>query len=387
MPRAVIAANTVPREGGLGLNFAHMLGALGTEFEAEAICAAPAEPFPTRVIPPSNSLATRLLRLPLLRRLRALDTNLAETHFDAAVARVLPAVDVFQGLTGQCESSLRRARELGAGTLLDVVTVHTDEGDRRVARECPAFGIGFRPNRGQGARRRREYALADRIRVMSRVAQRTFLERGFDAERVVVMHPPVETELFPEATFRHDRFRVTFVGRLEIGKAFHHAIEAFRAARLPDAELVLWGGSGSREVARYLREKVGDDPTIHVRPVPIRKAGLEEVFGKSHVVVHPSVADGFGYVVAEAMASGVPVIASDLTGGSDWIVEGVNGFVVRVGEIETLRERLVWCHRNASRLPDMGRAARATAREHDLARFGADYLPVMRALAGNRGGR
>lgn len=381
MPRAVIAANTVPREGGLGLNFTHMLGALGTEFDVEAICAAPADPFPTRVIPPSNSFATRLLRLPVLRRLRALDANLAETHFDAAVARELPAADVFQGLTGQCERSLRRARELGAGTLLDVVTVHTDEGDRRVARECPAFGIPFRPNRGQGARRRREYAAADRIRVMSRVAQRTFLERGFDAERVVVMHPPVETELFPLANFRHDRFRVTFIGRLEIGKAFHHVIEAFRAARLADAELVLWGGSGSREVARYLREKVGDDPTIQIRPVPIRKAGLEEVFGKSHVVVHPSVADGFGYVVAEAMAAGVPVIASDMTGGSDWIVEGGNGFVVPTGDVEALRERLLWCRQNAAKLPAMGASARATAEAHDVKRFAADYLPTMRALA------
>lgn len=381
MPRAIIAANTAPREGGLGLNFTHMLTALGTEFAVEAICAAPADPFPTRVVPPSESLATRLLRLPVLRRLRALGTNLAENHFDRSVADLLSPTDVFQGLTGQCELSLRRARELGARSLLDVVTVHTDEGDRRVARECPAFGVGFRPNRAQGARRRREYAAADRIRVMSRVAQRTFLERGFTPEKVVVIHPPVETELFPRAHFRHDRFRVTFVGRLEIGKAFHHAIEAFRAARLPDSELVLWGGSGSREVARYLREKVGDDPSIQVRPVAIRKAGLEEVFGKSHVVVHPSVADGFGYVVAEAMAAGVPVIASDLTGGSDWIEEGRNGFVVPVGNVDLLRERLRWCHQNASKLPELGAAARATAEAHDLQRFAADYLPVMRALA------
>lgn len=381
MPRAVIAANTVPREGGLGLNFAHMLAALGTEFDVEAICAAPAPPHVTHVVPPPRTLATRLLKLPVLRRLRAWEANLSETAFDRAASHLIGQAQVFQGLTGQCELSLRQARAVGARSLLDVVTVHTDEGDLRVARECPSFGIRFSPNRAQGARRRREYESADRIRVMSHVARRTFLERGFAPERVVTLHPPVETELFPRAQFRHDRFRVTFVGRLEIGKAFHHAIEAFHAARLPDSELVLWGGSGSREVARYLRERVGDDPSIQVRPVAIRKAGLEEVFGKSHVVVHPSVADGFGYVVAEAMASGVPVIASDMTGGSDWIEEGRNGFVVPVGDVNALRDRLVWCHRNASQLPALGQAAWETARMHNLEHFASEYLPVMRELA------
>ncbi|MCK6501669.1 MAG: glycosyltransferase family 4 protein, partial [Nitrospira sp.] len=219
------------------------------------------------------------------------------------------------------------------------------------------------------------------IRVMSHHARRTFLERGFPPERVLAIHPPVEVEQFPVTRFGSDRFRVTFIGRLEIGKAFHHAIEAFRAARLPDAELVLWGGSGSREVTRYLRERVDGDASIQVRPVPIRTAGLDEVFGKSHVVVHPSVADGFGYVVAESMATGVPVIASDTTGGSDWIEDGKNGFVVPCGDLPKLRERLIWCHRNRDRLPELGRAARAKAAAHSVLHFRSEYLPVLHALA------
>ncbi len=381
MPHVVLAASTVPREGGLGLNFAHMLAGLDGAATVEAFCAAGIPNLRSTAVPPSR-IATRLFALPLVRRLRGLQANLAETHFDRHVARSLPRCDVFQGLTGQCLRSLRRARELGARTLLDVVTVHNDEGDLRVARECPAFGIRLRPNRSQGARRRAEYAEADLIRVMSRHAQRTFLERGFSPDRVRVVHPPVEIEDFPVADFRHSRFRVTFIGRLEIGKAFHHAIEAFQQAALPDSELVLWGGSGSREVARYLRERVEGHPAIHVRPVPIRAAGMEEVFGRSHVVVHPSVADGFGYVVAEAMAAGVPVIASDTTGGSDWIEDGINGFVVPAGDIHALRERLQWCHAHASRLPAMGAAARATAARNNLDRFRADYLPLIRSLAG-----
>ncbi len=379
----VLSANAVPREGGLGLNFAHMLAALDGEFSVQVFCAAEVPGIPSHVVPPSD-VTTRVFRWPLVRRFRGTQANLAETHFDRWVARQLPACDVFQGLTGQCDHGLHRASARGTRTLLDVVTVHNDEGDRRVARECATFGTVLKPNRWQGARRRREYAAADRIRVMSRHARNTFVSRGFDPEKVAVVHPPIEVDHFPEATFEHTRFRVTFIGRLEIGKAFHHAVEAFLQANMPDSELVLWGGSGSREVARYLREKVAPNPAIQVRPVPIRTAGFQEVFGKSHVVVHPSVADGFGYVVAESMAAGVPVIASDTTGGADWIEEGRNGFVVPVGDIDALRERLAWCHAHVSRLPAMGRAARLTAASHDLARFRTEYLPLVRALAGDR---
>ncbi|MBX3748148.1 MAG: glycosyltransferase [Verrucomicrobiae bacterium] len=379
LPRVVLAAHARPREGGLGLNFAHMLAGLEGAFEVETFSptSMPGVSDHTVAIPAWIGAA---FRWPGVRRLRALHANLIETAFDRHVARALPPCAVFQGLTGHCEHSLARAKALGAGTLLDVVTVHDDEGNLRVAREMAAFGVRFRPDRTQGARRRREYAAADRIRVMSHHARETFLQRGFDPERVVVVSPPIETEQFPAATFRHDRFRVTFIGRLEVGKAFHHVVEAFRAARLPDSELVLWGGSGSREVARYLREHVTPHPAIHVRPVPIRDAGLDEVFGKSHVIVHPSVADGFGYVVAEAMASGVPVIVSTTTGGRDWVIDGHNGFIVPVGDRDALRERLAWCHRHSARLPELGRAARATAVSRSLARFREDYLPLIRSL-------
>ncbi len=384
MERVIIAANAVPREGGLGLNFAHMIAALEGHFEVAAMCAAKHPTVPTHVIP-ASWLAKHVLTLPGVRRWRGVEVNVSERHFDRQVAARLTACRVFQGLTGQCERSLQRAHALGASSLLDVVTVHTDEGDVRVARESASFGVQPSLNAEQGARRRREYDSATLIRVMSHHAKRTFLECGVREERVVVVHPPVEVEQFPESNFLGSTFRVTFIGRLEIGKAFHHAIEAFQQAALPDSELVLWGGSGSREVARYLAERVTPGGNVHVRPVPIRVAGLEEVFGKSHVVVHPSIADGFGYVVGESMAAGVPVIASDTTGGSDWIQDGVNGFIVPAGDRDALRERLVWCHRHASRLPAMGKAARATATEHGLERFRSEYLPVMRRLAERAG--
>ncbi len=93
-------------------------------------------------------------------------------------------------------------------------------------------------------------------------------------------------------------------------------VEAFDRLRLPESELILWGGCGSRPVTNYMNAKMASNPAIKLRPVEIRKAGLDEVYGRASVLVLPSLADGFGYVVGEAMASGLPVIATTKTGAA-----------------------------------------------------------------------
>jgi glycosyltransferase involved in cell wall biosynthesis len=216
---------------------------------------------------------------------------------------------------------------------------------------------------------------------MSTHAQRTFLERGFSPERVVVVHPPMEVAAFPIAEFRGPIFRVSYVGRLEISKGFHHLVEAFDRARLPDAELVLWAGPGSRPVTNYLTARMQRNPAIRLRPVAVRDVGFAEVYGKSHVVVHPSPADGFGYSVAEAMACGVPVIVTSTTGAADWVEDGVNGFIVPPRDPEAIRERLQWCYDHPERLAALGRAGRETVERYDLNRFRSTYVPLVRCLA------
>ena len=87
-----------------------------------------------------------------------------------------------------------------------------------------------------------------------------------------------------------------------------------------------------------------------------------EVYGKSTVLVHPSLSEGFGYVVAEAMASGIPVIVSRNAGAADLVVDGENGYVVPARDWEAIRDRLAHLASHPALVEKMGRAARATMR-------------------------
>jgi glycosyltransferase involved in cell wall biosynthesis len=101
-----------------------------------------------------------------------------------------------------------------------------------------------------------------------------------------------------------------------------------------------------------------------VRPVEVRKAGYGEVYGKTSVLVHPSLADGFSYAVVEAMACGVPVIVTDNTGAADLVEDGVNGYVVPTADARAIAERLEYLHRHPEVLPRMGEQAREAVRRH-----------------------
>jgi glycosyltransferase involved in cell wall biosynthesis len=380
-PPLAVAANAVPKAGGQGLNLFHMTEYLRPAFDVTVYCRAEYPGLPTRIIPPGR-LATFVWSKPFVRRLRDWQALHHNAGFDRAVARSLPPGGaVFHGAVGQSLHSLRAARRLGYRAVLDVVTLHADEFRAAQVEGCRTFGIRPAMHPREYRRILGEYEDADLIRVMSHVAARTFTDRGFPADKVVVAQPPFDPAEFPEATFAEPVFRVCYVGLIEPWKGFHHLVEAFDRLRLPAGELVLWGGCGSRPVTDYMTGKMAANPAIRIRPVEIRKAGLAEVYGRASVLVLPSLADGFGYVAGEAMASGLPVITTTKAGAADLVADGVNGYLVAPGDVGAIADRLAHLAKNPDLTRRMGRAARETIRQRpDAAALGAAYAGRVRGL-------
>jgi glycosyltransferase involved in cell wall biosynthesis len=377
-PRLVLSANTTPGAGGQGLNERHMLEAFAP--------VADVTPFDQRTIPKSR-LEWLVWKFPLTRYRADLATLAADVSFDRHVAAVLPDADVVQGTVGQCAVTLAKAKGRGARVVLDVVNHHIDDYADHVEREARRFGHHGFIHPEMRRRILREYESADVIRVMSKVSARTFEERGA-GRKVIVAPPPMNVGEFPIAKLDDDVFRIAFVGLVQPWKGFHLLIEAFDRLRLPKSELVIWGGAGSPGTSRFLKEKTAKNPAIKVRPVQIRTVGFEEVYGKASVLVHPSLSDGFAYVVAEAMASGLPVIVTDNTGASDLVREGENGFVVKTGDVRALEERIEHLYRHREQLAPMGAKARAAASTLTMDAFrGAMARAIGLSPAPERDGR
>jgi glycosyltransferase involved in cell wall biosynthesis len=371
--------------GGQGLNLQHMIAAYAPASRLETYCRKGGGEGASHTVPDPRSIALAM-RVPLLNRRSDWWTLASDVQFDDHVASKLEHADVFQGSVGQAAISLRRARQLGMATVLDVVNTHVDDFATNVKRECRKFGVTPFIHPAMQWRIRREYERADLIRVMSEVARRTFLERGFAPQRVFVATPPCDLASSPIAKHDEETFRVGFVGLVAPWKGFHYLVEAFDQVNLPRSELVLWGGTGSRGVSQWLRRKIARNKSIVCRPAEVRSVGFADVYGRMSVLVHPSLSDGFAYVVAEAMACGVPVIVTSKTGASDLVVDGKNGFVVPPGDAGAIAERLRFMAEDRERVRRMGMAARDAVAGLTLERFRAQLLEPVLSLAGGASG-
>jgi len=127
---------------------------------------------------------------------------------------------------------------------------------------------------------------------------------GIEAERLVVAHPGVGAEFSPEgkrADFGGPY--VLGVGTLEPRKNLQRLVEAWRLLET-DHRLVLVGGAG-------WGEQPGLDDDGIVLPGYVRDDALPALYRGAEVYVYPSMFEGFGIPVLEAMACGTPVVASN----------------------------------------------------------------------------
>jgi starch synthase len=372
----IVSANARPSIGGQGLNLYHTVEALRQVFDLQIFCSAPFPGVPTTVVP--NSRAGEFIRKTrFLRRYVDWQQLITDAQFDHEVSRRLVPAKVFHGVTHQCMRSLEAASNNRSFRVLDVITPHIEEYYSHQKRECSTFGIRPPTNRIFINRILAEYQRADVIRVMSNYALESFLERGFSADRVKVIPPPFDLSGFPAADFSSPTFRVIFVGLISPWKGFHHLIDAFNRRPIKDSELILWGGPGSRPISRYLQQQQALNPAIHIKPMSVREVGNETVYAKANVLVLPSLSDGFGYVVAEAMACGLPVIVTKNTGAADLVRDGENGYIVPPGDVEVLAERLAHLANHPALVREMGKKARQAVAALSFDRFRADYLEMI----------
>ena len=89
-------------------------------------------------------------------------------------------------------------------------------------------------------------------------------------------------------------------------------------------------------------------------------------YHRAELFVLPSLEDGFGFVAAEAMACGIPVVVTDQCGAAEWVTAGENGWVVPAGNVDALADVLETAIVRRTDLAEMGRHARQAIDARDM---------------------
>ena len=293
--------------------------------------------------------------------------------------------DLFHSWSGDCLRSLQVAKQRHIPSIVEIPTWHRDGGKAKAGRqdvpESTSNARGFqRWKAGLLLERKRfveEYKLADLLLVLSETAADTFRARGFPEEKLFYLPRGVDVERF-KPSHRPTKFRTVFSGALIKRKGIHHLLEAWYRLNLTEAELWLVG-SIHDEAKPYLKQFWRDN---------IRVVGFvhdpENYLSQSTVHVFPSQWEGSAKVTYEAAACALPQITTREAG--DVVRDGVEGIIVRPGDVEAIAAALEHLHRHPEVVERMGSAARQRVVEnftwdHFRARLLDAYEIAMQKVA------
>jgi glycosyltransferase involved in cell wall biosynthesis len=212
-----------------------------------------------------------------------------------------------------------------------------------------------------------ESSLANGWVATSSFAARTLAERGIPSERIHIVPYGVESASFIKRTRPPDKkapFKIIYAGSLVQSKGLTYLLDAIRELKSRNLRLTLCTRS-------VLDKKLLDEYADLEMDVKIGLSGRELAceIQTGDVFVFPSLAEGFGHVILEAMSCGVPVITTDHTCAPDVMVDGEHGFIVPIRDAEVIAEKVSWGIENRDELAAMGRAAAARARLFTWDRF------------------
>ena len=260
------------------------------------------------------------------------------TTYDRWLSKVVPECDAYVALSGCAVWSGRAAQRRGAKYVCDRGSSHMRYQLQILGEEYRLWGLKEPPlEKNVIERAEAEYAQADAITVPSEFARGTFLEMGVDLRKVRTMPLGVRLDRFMRTeTPPADSFDVLFAGTVSIRKGIPYLLDAFSRFRHPNKTLRLAGPVEPAMNSLLSRFDLANVEVLGRMP----QEELARLMSRSHVMVLPSIEDGFGLVMAQAMACGGVVIASEHTGGPDLFADGVEGFIVPIRSPEAICERL-----------------------------------------------
>jgi glycosyltransferase involved in cell wall biosynthesis len=274
------------------------------------------------------------------------------------------------------------AKDLGLHRIYELPIAYWETTQRLLQEEAqrypewePTLGA-TRDSPEKLARKTRELELAELIVCPSQFVRDSLPKAKQHNNRSIVAPfgtPTVETNNAIHQMSANDPVRLLFAGALSQRKGLADLFSALKLIGSNRVELIVMGQpvrplKWYRQYANFIYEP----PRPHDEVLRLMQS--------CDVLVLPSIVEGRALVQQEAMACGLPVIATKNAGAEDLIIEGETGFLVPIRSPEKIAERISWFASNRSRISGMGIAAQSRARELTWPAYGERIVTAIREL-------
>ena len=334
-----------------------MAAALARKTDLKIYSSAPSSYWPgaedcVTVIPHLSIIYAKLSRRLPSRKFKDFSTQ----FFSSVAARFMRRdADVIYAWATFGLEAMRAGRARGAITLLDRACPHIRFQETLLAEEADILGVPFNKSAPDFVERCiEEYAVADTIVVPSNYTKRSFVNLGFPESslRLISLGPNFQPKqsFVPRLTSQTDTFVVGVVAGSLLRKGLSYLIQAWNELKLPNSKLRLKCSVGELKSSTQLWQEIEATPNIEI--VGYMK-DLEDFYRSCDLFCLPSVDDGFGMVVFEAIACGCPVLVTNNVGAADIVVENQTGYIVEARNSAALADKLQYLHANRDKLYQM----------------------------------
>lgn len=173
--------------------------------------------------------------------------------------------------------------------------------------------------------------------------RRELVEHGIPENQIGLVYNAVDHDLYrTDGTAVRNGRTIGYLGRIKAYKSVDHLLRAFAIVvrTMSDARLVVVGDGDARPGLEKLADSLGVRNSIEFTGFVSSEEKVKRLQGMD-LVVNPSAKEGWGLTVVEANACGVPVIASDVPGLRDSVIDGSTGWLYQYGNIDQLATKML----------------------------------------------
>ena len=315
------------------------------------------------------------------------DKNILRERFRKTLYEFSPDVVHFHNIYGLCPEIIEDCRDINVPTIM---TLHDywgichrnlmvkDNGDIciKVSDTCSECKEYLMLENGRdvttdnrNSQNMEYYKMINFFIAPSNYIAERYIERGINRERIKVINNGIDASLFKEAKKpRYGKIRLGYVGQVAWHKGIENLINA--VSMLDDTERkkvsLIIAGSGDKDFMDYCKGLARGLRFVKFIG-HVEYGRIPDIYKKIDILIVPSIwPENHPHSIVEAMASGTPVIASDIGGIPELIDDGINGFLFEHNNPESLAAKIKYVIKNFNNLNNMGGCCVKKAEEINL---------------------
>lgn len=314
---------------------------------------------------------------------------LEDNLFDFLVSKKLAKSDIFHGWNHHCLLSLRKAKKLGATTVVERASSHILTQNEMLQEEYKRWGVSRKPIHPFVIKKcLAEFEEADYITVPSQFVYDSMVSRGVPPRKLLLTPFGVGLSKFGNLEklksqrskgktttqkSKLDKFVAIFVGEVGLRKGVPYLLQGWTELNLKNAELWLAGAVVSdikKIVSKYYDRQ-------DIKFLGFRR-DVPKLMSRASIFVFPSIEEGSALVTYEAMAAGLPVVTTVNSGSV--VRDGREGFVLPIRDVEALKEKIGILYNDAKLRKEMGESARQRIRNFTWYQYGENLVKAYEKI-------